>query len=192
MQDHSILIQQNHGKFGIIPLVDLILPPAGNKAQTNLSLIEMHKIVKQSDKFHFLQCQLMIKSQLNPDAWEALLKDYLGQEFIQLIKFGFPLDFDTFFPLAEEDPNHNSAVEHPKTIEAYLQGEIKFNCIFWAYFSYCLHYSPVMTRENPGASNKRVVIDLGYHKGQSVNAWVHKGTYLGTPFILTLQTIGTN
>ena len=101
-----------------------------------------------------------------PDAWEALLKDYLGQEFIQLIKFGFPLDFDTFSPLAEEDPNHNSAVEHPKAIEAYLQGKIKFSCILGLFFPLLnLYHSLVMTREEPGASNKRVIIDLGYHKG---------------------------
>ena len=48
-----------------------------------------------------------------------------------------------------------------------------------------------MTREKPGAPHRRVIIDLSYPKGQSVNAGISKDTYLGTPFILTLPTIDT-
>ena len=48
-----------------------------------------------------------------------------------------------------------------------------------------------MTREKPGAPHRRVIIDLSYPKGQSINAGICKDTYLGTPFILTLPTIDT-
>ena len=86
-------------------------------------------MVKQSGKFNFLQCQIRVKSQLNPDKWEALLTDYWDQQLVSLIKHGFPLDFDHLSPLTDENKNYNSAVQYPEDIEAYLQEEIKFNAI---------------------------------------------------------------
>ena len=178
---------QNQGKSGFIPLGVLILPSANNKVQTNLS-------PKQSGKFNFLKCQVVIKSQLNPDVWESLLKDYLNQQLIYLIRYGFPLDFDPLSSLTQEDTNHNSAIHYPEDIEAYLEEELKFKAILGPFQEPPLpnlHHSPFMTREKPRAPNRRVIIDLSYPKGQSVNAGVHRDTYLGTPFILTLPKIDT-
>ena len=54
-----------------------------------------------------------------------------------------------------------------------------------------LHHSPLMTRGKPGAPHRRVIVDLSFPKGQSVNTGVTKAIYLGTPFILTLPSIDT-
>ena len=47
----------------------------------------------------------------------------------------------------------------------------------------------MMTREKPNASHRRVIIDLSFPQGQSVNAGVVKDVYLNTPFALKLPTI---
>ena len=38
---------------------------------------------------------------------------------------------------------------------------------------------------------RRVIIDLSFPKGLSVNAGIHKDKYLDTPFLLKLPTIDT-
>ena len=48
-----------------------------------------------------------------------------------------------------------------------------------------------MTREKPGATNRRVIIDLSYAPNHSVNAGVSKDQYQGTDFVLTLPSIDT-
>ena len=52
-----------------------------------------------------------------------------------------------------------------------------------------MHHFSFMPREKPGAPHRRVIIDLSYTRGRSVNAGVAKDIYLGNPFILTLPMI---
>ena len=97
-------------------------------------------------------------------------------------------------PLAQEGVNHNSALHYPSDIDAYLQEEIKFGAILGPFDTPPMpnmHHSPFMTREKPGAPHRRVIIDLSYPRGRSINAGVAKDIYLGTPFILTFPTIDT-
>ena len=46
-----------------------------------------------------------------------------------------------------------------------------------------------MTRNKPGASHRRVIIDLSFPDGEAVNSKISKDQYLGTDFILTLPSI---
>ena len=48
-----------------------------------------------------------------------------------------------------------------------------------------------MTREKPNAPHRRVIADLSFPHGKSVNAGIQKDIYLGTPFLLKLPTIDT-
>ena len=48
-----------------------------------------------------------------------------------------------------------------------------------------------MTQEKPNAPNRRVIIDLSWPKGESVNAGVDKNSYLGTEVSLTFPTVDT-
>ena len=52
-----------------------------------------------------------------------------------------------------------------------------------------IHVSPFLTRDKPGGTHRRVIIDLSFPRGYSVNAGVQSHTYLDTPFLLTLPTI---
>ena len=51
------------------------------------------------------------------------------------------------------------------------------------------HKSPLMTREKPHSDHRRVIVDLSWPKGFSVNSGVDKDSYLGTEFVLSLPTI---
>ena len=65
---------QNKTKFGFIPLGDLTIPTAKNENHIEANPLQMHEIIKQSGKHNFLDCQIMVKSQLNPKIWESPLK----------------------------------------------------------------------------------------------------------------------
>ena len=54
-----------------------------------------------------------------------------------------------------------------------------------------MHISPMMTRQKPNAPHHRVIIDLSFPHGHSVNAGIPKDQYLGSPFILKLPTVDT-
>ena len=49
----------------------------------------------------------------------------------------------------------------------------------------------MMTRDKPNAFHRRVIGDLSFPMGNSVNSSIAKDKYLGTPFILKLPTTDT-
>ena len=52
-----------------------------------------------------------------------------------------------------------------------------------------LHTSQFMTRDKPNSKNRRVIVDLSFPQGKSVNAGSAQDIYLNTPFVLKLPTI---
>ena len=52
-----------------------------------------------------------------------------------------------------------------------------------------LHFSPFMTRHKPNSDTRRVILDLSWPRGESVNAGVEKDAFLGADFKLSFPSI---
>ena len=112
--------QQVDFQFGFVPLGSKLMPSNATLCNSHdYSPIQMHQIVKKTGKPNFLQARLPVASQLHVDKWKSLLKDYWGQQLLQLLPFGFPLDFIRCWPLQHEAGNHSSANEFPADVDAY-------------------------------------------------------------------------
>ena len=94
-----------------------------------LSALEIHAFVRATGKYNYMGVRIPVKSQLNLAAWKAELTTYLDQQLLQLIEFGFPLEFNRQCPLKFEGDNHISATEYPADIEAYIQEKCHFDAI---------------------------------------------------------------
>ena len=154
--------------------------------------LEMHMVVKATASPNFLQACLPVKSQLNVKVWEAELGDYWDKQLVQLIKFGFPLDFNRACELKQDGGNHKSAIKCPKDIKAYLTEELQNKAILGPMTHKLIpnsHCSPFMTRAKPNSDRKCVIIDLSWPIGASVNAGIDKTTYLDSAFALNLPTV---
>ena len=183
---------QNHQKFGFIPLSELALPSADKQIPLQGSLLQARFDVSKEGNHNFMGAQIQIPLQLNPDAWHDYLTDYWDKQPPFLIRYGFPLDFDTIVDLNHTEVNHPSANYHVPDVNAYLEEEVKYKAILGPFSESPypdLHISPFMTRDKPGSTNRRVIIDLSYPPNHSVNAGVHKDHYLGTQFVLTLPSL---
>ena len=181
-------------KYGFIPLSELLLPDYDNKNANIHDGINAHKIVAKSNTFNFMKAHMQVKSQLKPDIWEKYLHSYWDGQLTKLIRYGFPLDFNYHRTLQSKGSNHPSAAEFEDDVKQYLQEEIKFGAIAGPFnkppFNK-FHSSPFMTRPKPSASHKRVIIDLSFPHGHSVNDGIASNEYLGTKFILSLPNIDT-
>ena len=51
------------------------------------------------------------------------------------------------------------------------------------------HVSPFMSRPKPDSNNRRVIIDLSWPKGASVNHFTNINMYLGSTYKLTYPTV---
>ena len=145
---------QNHQKFGFIPLSDLVIPNDNKRIPLQGSLLQARYDVAKEGNYNFMGAQIQIPSQLNPDVWQDYLIDYWDKQLPYLIRYGFPLDFDTGVDLNHTEVNHPSAKHHVPDVKAYLDEEVKYKAVLGPFREAPypdLHISPFMTRDKPGA-----------------------------------------
>ena len=185
--------QQVDFTFGFVPLQEQILPPDNSpECGFSGSPLQIHEIVKSTGKPNFLQARIPIKSQLNVQHWEKVLAGYWDRQLLELIKFGFPLDFNRACELGQYSGNHSSANDFPNDIEAYINEELSYGALLGPFEQNPIkggHCSPFMTRTKPNSDRRRVIVDLSWPQGASVNAGIDKSTYLTSNFDLTFPTV---
>ena len=172
---------QSQFQFGFIPLEEQIMPDNNVvNCSDGLSPFNIHALVRATNKPNYMEARLPVKSQLNMSEWKSRLTQYWDKQLLQLIEFGFPLDFNRNCPLRCEGSNHSSAVEYPSDVDAYIKEETEFQAILGPFSQNPIeggHCSPFMTRPKPDSDRRRVIIDLSWPQEASVNSGINKNTY---------------
>ena len=184
---------QSDFDFGFVPLSDQMVSSVSTiNYPGDSSPLQVHDLVRATNKPNFMQARIPVQSQLNVNAWKRYLTNYWDSQLTELIEFGFPLDFNRSSPLIHEPGNHKSAVEFPADIEAYIEEEKKYGTLLGPFDNHPIpsgHCSPFMTRAKPNSDRHRIIIDLSWPLGASVNAGIDKTSYLGNVFSLTFPTV---
>ena len=165
--------RQNAFKFGFIPMGKLDLPSTSRPSNVQAGPLTLHTMIKNSGQYNFKGCQINVKSQLNPDVWDKLLAGYWDVQLPLLVRFGFPLDFDRNSSLESHPENHTSAKNIHDHVQVYLREEISYKAMLGPFDKPPLdnlHTSPFMAKEKANSTNRRVIIDLDFPQGRSVNA----------------------
>ena len=178
--------REQHGvEFGCVPLSPLRLftgdPMYGEQIP---DIISAHKLIRDSGLPNFWVLRIPVHAQLNVKAWRFHLRDYWDQQLIDLIEYGFPLDFDRSLQLGHTVENHTSALQFSDHVDQYIADELQHGALLGPFHHKpcTLHISPFMTREKSNSQLRRTIIDLSWPKGQAVNDGVQKDSYLGTKF----------
>ena len=95
-KDHIACLTQNVGDFRYIPLNDLLVYNGPHvSCQKIPDILQAHNTIQHSGVPNFWKARIPVATQLNPDRWAFYLQDYWDKQLPDLIKYGFPLDFDT-------------------------------------------------------------------------------------------------
>ena len=115
---------------------------------------------------------------------------YWDQQLIDLIQYGFPLDFDRNCILGQTLENYTSANDYVSHVTKYIEEELKFGAMIGPFDKKpcTLHISPFMTRDKAQLEVRCTIIDLSWPKGQAVNDGVKKNVYLGGEFEMRYLT----
>ena len=179
--------------FGFVPLQEQVIPTANiPNSVFSGSLLQAHELVKATGKPNYLQARIPIQSQLNVKQWEEALVGYWDRQLLDLLKYGFPLDFNHSCDLGKYTGNHSSATDFPEDIEAYLQEELSYGALLGPFETHPIkggHCSPFMTCSKPNSDRRRVIVDLSWPHGASVNVGIDKASYLNSAFELTFPTV---
>ena len=141
---------------------------------------------------NYMSVRRDIPSQLKCEAWDDLLAEYEDKEICQFLRYGWPVTFTAATPPISTPVNHASAHRHPAVITKFIQKELSLDALLGPFgappFSPWTKISPLMTRDKPSGDGKRVIIDLSFPPGRSVNDGVGKNFFQGRDLTYTLPS----
>jgi hypothetical protein len=148
-------------------------------------ILEVHKLVVASGLPNYIGCRIPLRTKLNIPFWREKLVDYHDQEIIEFLEFGFPLGVIGHIPDNPPCKNHNGANKFPDSIDAYIVEELQAGSIIWPFdkspFEIPAVFSPLSTVEKRDSTKRRVIMDLSFPEGRSINNMIPKAEYLGAP-----------
>ena len=154
--------------------------------------LKIAQAIKSTGVPNYKLARIPIKSDLNLDAWEYHLQDYPDKRVLQYLKFGFPLSLKNSDQLSNTEViNHYSALQYPDHVQQYIDKEMNLGAMLGPLDqppSDHFHCSPLLTRPKDKI-DRRIILNLSYPQGKSVNDFVDKESFDGSKFALKLPTI---
>ena len=156
-------------------------------------LLLAHKVIQSGIPNRF-GCRIPVRSGFNINLLTEWLKDYHDREVVEWLEFGFSVSRDTNYP----DPmpatiNHSGANMFPEAIQDYLETEISLGATLGPFsippFISRIGVSPLNTRPKRDSVKRRVILDLCFPHGESVNDGIQKDQYCGQPIKLKYPTV---
>jgi hypothetical protein len=156
-------------------------------------IIAAHNLVVKSGQHNFQYCRIPVNNHLNHDLWSLYLSDYHDKELLEFLKFGFPVGYDKDILPASLIRNHKGAIDFGKEVSQYIQKEIQAGVLAGPFSSNPLNFplsiSPLNTVPKRNNIDRRVISDLSFPPGYSVNDGIPKGQYLHQQISLSYPSV---
>ena len=114
---------------------------------------------------------------------------YHDSSLCDFLEFGWPIGYTSLATPASTHANHGSAVAAPEVVQAYLDKEQNLGSLCGPFNTNPLTKDLVISPMQivySRSGKSRVVVDLSFPVGSSVNDGIPKDTYLDEPFTLRL------
>ena len=127
--------------------------------------------------------KLLVPALLLLQNWRTLLSNYSDNIAVNFLSYGWPINYTASTFPASSLHNHPSASNYDSHVQAYIDTQLSWNGITGPFeyspFSNDFACSPPQTVLKRGSSTRRVVMDLSFPPGCSVNDGIPQDTYLG-------------
>ena len=177
---YSVYVQNlwPHATLGAFPIAE--------------TYMKIYSAVRKTGLPNYLEAKIPIPSDLKCDTWDTLLADYDDGEIAHYLRYGWPSSYTAFTPPTPASRNHPSAVAHSANIDRFLEKELSKDALLGPFsvppFSPWCQICPLMTVPKKESNKRRVIIDLSYPKGASVNDGVAKNFFQGRELSYTLPS----
>lgn len=111
----------------------------------------------------------------------------------KFLQFGWPIGYNNEIAPATTTENHLSALFHLKSMENFVATELKHDALLGPFeeepFSSWFRTSPHMSRVKKASEERRIIVDLSFPQGTSVNDVINPSNHLGINITYSLPTI---
>ena len=146
--------------------------------------MEQHVKVLQQGYPNRWGARIPVPSKWDLDKLDERLQDYEDKEVVEWLRYGWPTGrLPTLPEPITSCKNHKGASEHPEAMKKYIMKEISKGAVMGPYkkipFTRKVGISPLSSRPKRDSKERRVILDLSFPFGGSVNKGIPKDTYLG-------------
>lgn len=168
-----------------------VLVPVGGSSVNDMVKVEsstdyllyVHKMVYCSGKPNFLGVRLPIYTKVNVNFFEQNAFGFKDDRLVDFIKYGFPVG-NTRLPAPQGfTRNHSSARLFESEIDKFVKTGVEDYSIVGPLtgdeFECTPHFSPLGSVEKKDSSERRIIMDLSFPVGNSVNETIPDREYVG-------------
>ena len=167
-------------------------PISKNVLVDKTNVVALHEAVLASKVPNFQGLRIPLETKLNIPFFRKELVEYHDKEVVELMEFGFPLGMVGDIPSNPPGVNHGGAIRFPRSVGKYLKTELQEGAVLGPFKSNPFSpssFSPLSTTEKSDSVDRRVIMDLSYPIGHSVNDLISTSEYLGAPMRLRYPSV---
>ena len=165
-----------------------------NNDSRDRDFMRLHNIVSKTGVYNFQDARVTIPSGINIEFWKESLIGYKDDRIVQYLQFGWPINYCGDKIPSSVAKNHPTAEEFPEAVENYIQIELKHGALIGPLkeIPFCqavispLHSVP---KSKHNTAQRRIVLDLSFPPGASVNDGIPKESYLGEDVTLEYPSV---
>ena len=182
------------GPYEFAKTIEEKWPSPSNEAQAIATdHMNMYTQVKRTNLPNYILAKVPIPSDIRCDAWAEMLAEYHDAEIVDYLRYGWPGGYTAPDPPQPSMVNHPSATAYDQHVSKFIRNELDKGALLGPFveppFQEWSQTSPLMTRPKKQSENRRVIIDLSFPIGRSVNDGVPKNIFQGEPHTYTLPTL---
>ena len=154
-----------------------------NNVDFQTFLIESSQIIKRSGVPNYKGCHIPIPSKINFKFLQEKLSKYHDKIVVDLLKFGFPLDFNATTGVKTVPRNHAGARDFKPIIKKQIEKEIRLNACIGPFrespFGNDIRLSPLNSVPKKDSLERWLILDLSFPHSNAVNDSISKDSYQG-------------
>ena len=157
----------------------------------NRVLKKIFDVVASTGQPNYTAARIRLPSALNLTNWRIDLKGYGDYRIVDYLAYGWPIGINRDAILHSQQGNHLSARAHSQDVEHYIATELGLRALLGPFEgppAATCHLSPLMTRVKRDSKFRRVIVDLSWPHGASVNDAISRTTYIDGPMTISLPT----
>ena len=141
-------------------------------------------MVNRDGRFNHREARIPLPSGMNIKKWRTMLRGYSDSNVIEYQEFGWPIGIDRDAQFISEGENHASAKAYSRDITHYIVTELHNGALLGPFGAppppppTGCHYSPLMSRPKKDSKFRRVIVDLSWPRGFSVNDAISRTEYV--------------
>ena len=155
-------------------------------------LVQLVNYVRLDDRPNIYGSQVPLKTSWNIPLCMQLASSTSDREVVNFLLYGWSLNHDGR-PATINHTNHASALNHAQHVTNYIQKELSLGCLLGPFatipWSKDVATSPMSTRPKKNSEKRRIIMDLSWPPGASVNDGISKDTYLHQLMQVTYPTV---